>query len=42
MLQAARTRRVAALATPLESLAEQDRRTLERAADLLERLASGQ
>ena len=42
MLQAARARRVAALASSLESLAERDRRTLERAADLLERLASGQ
>ena len=42
VLQAARARRVAALASSLESLAERDRRTLERAADLLERLASGQ
>jgi DNA-binding MarR family transcriptional regulator len=41
VLQAARARRVAALASSLESLAERDRRTLERAADLLERLASG-
>ena len=39
VLQAARARRVAALASSLESLAERDRRTLERAADLLERLA---
>jgi DNA-binding MarR family transcriptional regulator len=42
VLQAARARRVAALASSLESLAERDRRTLERAADLLERLASDQ
>jgi DNA-binding MarR family transcriptional regulator len=42
VLQAARARRVAALASSLESLAERDRRTLERAADLLEHLASGQ
>ena len=42
VLQAARARRVAALASSLESVAERDRRTLQRAADLLERLASGQ
>ena len=42
VLQAARARRVAALAASLESLADRDRRTLKRAADLLERLASGQ
>jgi DNA-binding MarR family transcriptional regulator len=41
VLQAARARRVAALASSLESLGERDRRTLARAADLLERLASG-
>jgi DNA-binding MarR family transcriptional regulator len=40
VLQAARTRRVAALATSLEALGERDVRTLERAADLLERLAT--
>jgi len=42
VLQAARARRVTALASALESLAERDRRTLERAADLLDRLASRQ
>lgn len=41
VLQAARSRRVGALAAALESLAERDRRTLERAADLLERVAAG-
>jgi DNA-binding MarR family transcriptional regulator len=41
VLQAARARRVAALAASLESLGERDRRALERASDLLERLASG-
>src|SRR3954447_19420337 len=42
VLHAARARRVSALASSLELLAERDRRTLERAADLLERLASRQ
>jgi DNA-binding MarR family transcriptional regulator len=41
VLQAARTRRVAALASSLEALGARDLRTLERAASLLERLASG-
>ena len=41
VLQAARARRVAALAGSLDALGERDLRTLERAADLLERLASG-
>jgi len=41
VLQAARTRRVAALASSLESLGDRDLRTLERAAKLLERLGSG-
>ena len=41
VLQAARTRRVAALATSLEGLGERDLRTLERAAGVLDRLASG-
>jgi len=40
VLQAARTRRVAALARALEALGERDQRTLERAADLLESLAA--
>jgi DNA-binding MarR family transcriptional regulator len=40
VLQAARTRRVAALASGLQGLGERDLRTLERAAALLERLAS--
>ena len=40
VLQAARTRRVEALASSLEGLGTRDVRTLERAADLLERLAS--
>ena len=41
VLQAARARRVAALASALEALGERDRRTLERAAELLDGLASG-
>lgn len=40
VLQAARARRVAALASSLAGLAERDVRTLERAASLLERAAS--
>src|SRR5262249_14294076 len=40
VLQAARARRVAALASSLEGLGEGDVRTLERAAELLENLAS--
>jgi DNA-binding MarR family transcriptional regulator len=40
VLQAARARRVAALASSLEGLGEGDLGTLERAADLLARLAS--
>jgi DNA-binding MarR family transcriptional regulator len=41
VLQAARARRVAALAASLDALPARDRRTLERAASLLEKLASG-
>jgi DNA-binding MarR family transcriptional regulator len=41
VLQAARARRVAALASSLAELGERDLRTLERAASLLERAASG-
>ena len=40
VLQAARGRRVAALAASLEALSDRDQRTLERAATLLEQLAS--
>ena len=40
VLQAARGRRVAALAASLEALPDRDQRTLERAATLLEQLAS--
>ena len=40
VLQAARARRVAALASSLAGLGERDVRTLERAASLLERAAS--
>jgi DNA-binding MarR family transcriptional regulator len=40
VLQAARARRVAALASSLARLGERDLRTLERAASLLERAAS--
>jgi DNA-binding MarR family transcriptional regulator len=40
VLQAARARRVAALASSLEPLGERDRRTLEHAAELLESLAA--
>ena len=40
ILQAARARRVAALAISLEGLGEGDVRTLERAVELLENLAS--
>jgi DNA-binding MarR family transcriptional regulator len=40
VLQAARARRVAALAASLESLGERDRRTLAHAAELLESLAA--
>jgi len=40
VLQAARARRVGALADALRSLAERDQRTLERAAVLLERIAA--
>ena len=40
VLQAARARRVAALATSLDTLPEAERRTLRRAAELLEELAS--
>jgi DNA-binding MarR family transcriptional regulator len=39
-LQAARARRVAALAASLAELGERDLRTLERAAELMERVAS--
>jgi len=41
VLQAARTRRVAALAAALDALPERDLRTLERSADLLERVVAG-
>ena len=40
VLQAARARRVAALASALKSLGEQDLRTLERAASLLDEIGS--
>lgn len=40
VLQAARARRVAALAASLDSLGERDRSTLEHAAELLESLAA--
>jgi DNA-binding MarR family transcriptional regulator len=40
VLQAARARRVSALAGALETLSEAERRTLQRAAVLLEELAS--
>jgi DNA-binding MarR family transcriptional regulator len=40
VLQAARARRVAALASALQSLGEQDLRTLERAASLLDEIGS--
>jgi DNA-binding MarR family transcriptional regulator len=40
VLQAARTRRITALASTLAALGERDLRTLERAADLLDSLAA--